>query len=240
MDIRNPKTLRKTLAVVGILTVLFIYFGYFHVGSPRHYSAEAIEAWVVDAETQEPLEGVIAVAMWILRGGTHNDEVGFLEVLEVVTDAKGRFYFDAWGPMPRPRWGVLNTQDPEIFLFKDGYRFERLLNGYQGGTTTADRVRTSTWNGKTIPLERFEGEIKEYARSLSYLSQRIDLMAHKSLPHWSCEWEKIPRLMLAVEKVEMWRKLTNPRSLMGLITTQDIVPAEICRSVDEIFKKYRS
>ena len=35
-------------------------------GAPPWYKAEPIEAWVADAETNQPLEGVIVVAHWQL------------------------------------------------------------------------------------------------------------------------------------------------------------------------------
>ena len=234
-NLRLSKKWKRRLAIwAGVLGVLFLWSAY-----PWVYWADPIKATVVDAQTKQPVEGVIVVAMWVLKGGMHRDEVGFLEVLETVTDAEGRFYFDGWGPMRRPRWGILNTQDPEIFLFKDGYRFERLLNEHQGQATKGAMGRRSTWNGKTIPLERFEGEIKEYAQSLSYLSSRIHLVAVGSLPHRSCEWQKIPMLMLAVEEVERRRKLANPRSIMRLVTTQSIHPIARCGSADEYFGKFR-
>ena len=235
-NLRLSKKWKRRLAIWAVvLGVFFLWSTY-----PWVYWADPIEATVVDAQTKQPIEGVIVVAMWILKGGTHRDEVGFLEVLETVTDAEGRFYFGGWGPMRRPRWGLLVAQDPEIFLFKDGYRFERLLNEHQGQATKGAMGRRSTWNGKAIPMERFEGEIKEYAQSLSYLSSRIEPMAHKWLiPHWSCEWQKIPRLILAVEAVEMRRKLAKPRSMAELMTTEDIAHVEACGSANRFFTNYR-
>jgi len=229
------KWVRRLAIAAGIFGVLFVWSTY-----PWVYWAKPIEATVVDAETQEPLEGVIVVAMWILEGGYHNDEVGFLEVLETVTDSKGRFHFDSWGPVWRPGWGVLDAKDPRMYLFKDGYRYKQLLNGHQGRSTTGAMGRRSTWSGETIPLERFEGDVDEYARSLSYLSNRIEPLAHRSLmPHWSCEWQKIPRLILAIEKVEIRRKVANPRSMAELMTTEEIAYVEVCGSASDFFKNHR-
>ena len=59
------------------------------------YSAKAIEAWVVDAETKKPLEGVIVVAHWELNYGLEGGGAYQLQVMEDVTDKKGRFYFPA-------------------------------------------------------------------------------------------------------------------------------------------------
>src|SRR2546422_4340820 len=63
------------------------------------YSAEAIEGSVADAETGRPLEGVIAVAHWQLKGGFEGGTpIGELQILEAVTDPNGRYSFPAWGP----------------------------------------------------------------------------------------------------------------------------------------------
>jgi hypothetical protein len=82
-------------------------------GPPSRYSAESLEAWVVDDETSQPLEGVNVVAHWALFGGMHTDVVGQLMVMETVTDAQGRFFFPAWGPKKRPQ-GFLWYADPTL------------------------------------------------------------------------------------------------------------------------------
>src|SRR6266849_1854255 len=68
------------------------------------YSAEPIEAWVVDADSGQPIEGVVVTANWELEIGTlgGNIPVGQIMVMETVTDQKGRFYFPAWGPKAVP------------------------------------------------------------------------------------------------------------------------------------------
>src|SRR3989442_12447607 len=88
---------------------------------PPMYSAEGIEAWVVDEDSGQPLEGGVVVANWELMGGLHPDTVGQLMVMETVTDANGRFSFPAWGPKLRPPGGYLDSHDPALTLFKSGY-----------------------------------------------------------------------------------------------------------------------
>lgn len=43
--------------------------------TPIRYSAEPIEAWVVDAETKQPLDGVVVTANWQLKEGTFGGSV---------------------------------------------------------------------------------------------------------------------------------------------------------------------
>ena len=96
------------------------------------YSAEPIEAWVVDAETKRPLEGAIVVAHWELKGGLEGGNIqGQIMVMESVTDKAGRFYFPAWGPtwhIASPWWGYLSDSDPELLLFKSGYGYVSVSN----------------------------------------------------------------------------------------------------------------
>jgi hypothetical protein len=140
----------------------------------REYSAEPIEAWVVDAETGQPLEGVIVVAHWKLEGtGLYWDTekwelagsihqghtVGALQVFEAVTDHNGRFFFPAWGPL-KARNGILTDSDPALLLFKGGYEYKPLSNSLGTGGIDRERVRStrrwSNWNGKTIELMPFQ------------------------------------------------------------------------------------
>lgn len=155
------------------------------VGLPSRYSAEAIEAWVIDAETKKPLEGVIVVAHWQLFYSTVGGRVpaGQLEIMETVTDNNGRFYFPAWGPKKVPKYkpqkgdiwiayipflapdGYLDDSDPALLLFKPGYEYAGLQNPTRSHTDHSP-VRRSVWNGKTIQMTKFMGTPEEWFKML--------------------------------------------------------------------------
>lgn len=165
------------------------------------YTAEPIEAWVVDAETNQPLEGVIVVAHWQLKGGLEGgNPVGQMMVLETVTDAKGRFYFPGWGPKRRPLNGELKTDSPGILLFKSGYAHRGLDNG--GMRKTAKGALYSEWHGKTVKMERFKGtDIQAQHKNLLNFSKEVD-----SFATWytdPCQWTHIP---IAVNTIMQERK----------------------------------
>src|SRR5439155_24046729 len=84
---------------------------------PTEYSAEPIDARVVDGTTGQPLSGVVVVAHWVLVSGNAGVSftVGNLQVLEMLSDQDGRFRFSAWGPLPRKE-GVLMDRSPELLL----------------------------------------------------------------------------------------------------------------------------
>src|SRR5947209_3399798 len=82
---------RSTLLIALCILVL--------TGCYQIYSAEPITATVVDADTKEPLEGVVVVAHWEMKGGLEGGNVeGEVMIMEAVTDAQGKFHFPAWGP----------------------------------------------------------------------------------------------------------------------------------------------
>ena len=102
--------------------LLFILLSPLQGCAALQYSADPIEAWVVDAETNQPIEGAIVVAHWELKGGLEGGNVmGQVMVMEAVTDDKGKFNFPAWGPKWHIGWGGLGDSDPELLLFKSGY-----------------------------------------------------------------------------------------------------------------------
>jgi hypothetical protein len=182
------------------------------------YSAEPMEARVIDAETKQPLDGVIVVAHWQLERGTPGGSVpaGQLAVMETVTDKQGRFAFPGFGPKLAVTSHLVN-KDPELILFQSGYRYRALTNEYSGAIELRTRtVRRSEWDGKMIELKLFKGNMEEYAKHLS------------SMPlSWAyngddCEWKKIPRLVTAIhEQAMMFRR----QSIMAnLYTIENLIP----------------
>jgi hypothetical protein len=162
------------------------------------YSAEAIEAWVVDGETGKPLEGVIVVANWLLMRGTigGRSHLRPLVVLEAVSDANGRFFFPAWGPVPHDTAGFLDYEDPKLWFFKPGYGFSAVANHYGNDYRTKPSRRTSEWNGKSIRLKRFPGDEAAYAEHLARAGSSVE-----SDLSWNrdCNIRKTPLLAKAVD-----------------------------------------
>ena len=141
------------------------------------YSAKPIRATVVDAETGEPIEGVIVNAYWHLEDQDGHG-LGPFNLTEAVTDAKGVFFMPGWGPLEVPRdssqpsrRGRLDPDQPWLQVFKSGYKFTTVA----GNESTAylndplwsgDPVRTSVWDGKIIRLERFRETDERYLNHL--------------------------------------------------------------------------
>lgn len=134
----------------------------------RWYSAEPLQATVVDAETKKPLAGVAVVAAWELKGGLNTGQVvGYVNILETTTDEQGRFSFPAWGPKLATS-GVVRLGAPVLLLFKPGYDYSIRDNDGPLEQNAQSPLR-SKWNGRTIELQEFKGTIQEHARSLASL-----------------------------------------------------------------------
>ena len=214
------------------------------LSAPAHattYSAEAIEAQVVDAETNQPLEGVIVVAHWELErkvgayAHSGNDPRGTLQlkVMETVTDYSGRFAFPAWGPLNAPFGAYLEWSDPAILMFKPGYELYGMTNEYPSTFNPfVNSTRTSQINDTTIKLKKFEGDLKAYADKLGQLVISLDFAT--SYPH--CDWKQIPRMLVAVDKQK--RLFRNSNVYSDLFTIDDLPFQDQCGSAREFLKEY--
>jgi len=174
------------------LAALLILPGCTYNVIPRSYSAESIEAWVVDEATGKPLEGVIVVAHWPLEVERHDSWVGELQIMETVTDKNGRFFFPAWGPKYAKR-GHLTYLDPAIYLYKDGYRWKALTNNFTTAVSYKES-RSSKWNQETVSLQAFMGSTEKYASHLGDLSNFLNFLYKGEY----CFWRQAPRILLAL------------------------------------------
>jgi hypothetical protein len=164
------------------------------------YSAEAIEGWVVDAGTGKPIDGVVVVAHWQLKGGFEGGTpIAELQILEAVTDSSGRYYFPAWGPK-FSLTGNLRSESPEILMFAPGYKFLGLSNQWYEGRDSSK----FDYNKKTVRLERFKGTLAEYAESLSSLNSSLERVGYGVGYHSGdyCGWRSFPKMLRVLAKLE--------------------------------------
>jgi hypothetical protein len=162
--------------------------------STRYFGADAITAWVMDAETGTPVDNANVIAAWQLMSGFEGQPRHYVMVMEAVTDKDGRFHFPAWGPKATSDPGQIESAAPVLIIFKPGYRLT-------GGSNIRklpdpDLHMTSIWNGKVFKLERFLGTNNDYAEYLSMtLDTRLD-----SLMRYGCHGRSIPKFLLAFDR----------------------------------------
>lgn len=193
--------------LVGAISLVANACGFFSPG----YSADPITAWVVDAETGKPIEGVSVVASWELLGGMFESQtVGFLKVMETVSDSSGKFSFPGWGPGPMWTLDLLEDGTPVLQFFKSGYSFHSVRN--LGVVQRAPRHMQSSWNGKTIKLQRFNGSLEDYSWELDLsLAIHIDFLLSKT----DCGWKAIPKFLWAADQQDQIFTANKTRYNLG-------------------------
>ena len=194
------------------------------------YHAEPIEGWVVDAETNQPLEGVIIVAHWQLRGGVMEDNpIAQIHIDEAVTDRNGRYAFKGWGPK-FALLGHLRDESPGLMFFKSGYKYFGTSNMPGSDTSKSD------WNKKTVKLERFKGTLKEYSNDLGFLRGSLGFVEE------DCNWKKTPLILIALDKErQIFRASGIDSGTYSLDYFDGLSKKEIkkCGSPSEFFKEQK-
>lgn len=156
------------------------------------YSADEITATVVDADTKAPLAGVHVIAEWAVRGGmNYGNVVGYMNVMETVTDKDGRFHFPGWGPRPNFHFGTIFQEAPGLILFKAGYRYTALENNGSVLKATPHKMR-SDWDRQTIPMERHADAASAYDRGFIPLETDLEFLRREGY------WRDVTRFLCAI------------------------------------------
>jgi len=143
-------------------------------GSP-YYSVDPIEAWVVDADTGQPLEGAVVTANWQLVSpglDTGGRKLHQLEVMETLTDKNGRFFFPGFTKL-NPRLLELRDEDPQILIFKSRYGYFRTSNNYPADKESPGAHRSSPINRQTLRMAKADPDVRKYAFDLGFLTTSL-------------------------------------------------------------------
>ena len=143
-------------------------------GSP-YYTSDPIEAWVVDADTGQPIEGAVVTANWQLVGfalDTGGSKRGQLAVMETTTDVNGRFFIPGFTKL-NLSLGELREQDPQILIFKPGYRYIGGGNDYTMGASFPGPHRKSQLSGKRLQMSKADPDPRKQAIDLTSLSTNL-------------------------------------------------------------------
>jgi hypothetical protein len=106
------------LAMTTLATLISVVTLSLGVGPAR--AAGPWKGQIVDAETGQPLSGVVVLAAWWLRSpGAVHERREFHAAHEAVTDADGRFEIPSVSTIPQTPFARI--QGPELKIFKGGY-----------------------------------------------------------------------------------------------------------------------
>jgi hypothetical protein len=186
-----------------------------------YYTAAPIEAWVVDADTGAPIEGAVVTANWQLVGFSYDTggrKLGQLAVMETVTDRNGRFSFPGFTKV-NISGNVLREEDPQILIFKSGYRYLRAANEYPiGKEGEQGSYRKSSIIGQRLKMKKADEDIKKYAFILGVLGGYLSVITDGEVP------SPIPQMIhvLACERQRV--RALDPS--VGSISVPGAVPPE--------------
>lgn len=163
-------------------------------------SAEPVAARVVDADTHQPLTGVVIMANWELHQGSFTGHAPpcAVDVEEAVTDENGNFRIPGWGPITVDSSCEMRDENPSMILFKSGYRVGGVDNNPMDPLKTVT-VSRSAWNGVTMKMHKFpnmdlvDNGPNSYASEFGGLNSLLETFAMGG-----CNWKKIPNMLRAV------------------------------------------
>ncbi len=150
------------ISLINIIGILVI------TGCAAAYVDGPYEGRVIDADTGQPVEGVVVLGIWNTvivtpGGGTHN----FYDAQETVTDKNGDFKIKGLGLV------IMSNISPlDVLIFKAGY--EQLINGPWASLKMDLLLRKIIkWEGikAIIPLRKLSMDERRKLHSPSFSSQ---------------------------------------------------------------------
>ena len=145
---------------------------------PEYYSAKPIQGRIVDGVTGEPVAGAAVLVSWtveylplstlLLARGHSSTKWELLFVEEAITDQYGDYQIQGWGPVDAEGSLIVLGWDPYVFIYKEGYDSEGILNKHQEARPNAppfNNLKTEelgfVYNGKDIKLYPYGKKPKE-------------------------------------------------------------------------------
>ena len=221
--------MKLLLLIIATLSISACAFG------RPYYTSLPINARVVDAETNEPIEGAIVTANWhLVKGGLDGPRhVGQLEVMETVTDKYGKFSFPGF-TKANLTGGELRDEDPQILIFKAEYKYAAIRNDYSVNNLDPGPLRKAYVDGQTVKLRKFNGN---YITNSPYSG--LDTTLYRVIE--DCEWKKTPFMFIALDAEYNRLKIMYPERSIYLPSISFLEGyAAKCGSAKEFFKAYKS
>jgi hypothetical protein len=223
----------RLMTLVPKQTIAFVCL--VSLGACTFYAAPSLEAWVVDASSARPIEGVIVVAHWQALGGLEGlNPVGQVMIMENVSDRDGRISFPKWSKFSRQ---TVKWDRPELLLFKNGYEPRRLINEQYAASIWPHQVLKSEWSGKHIAMVPFKGSLPGYYENV----WNLDFSMQFARRGESCEWKETPRMITALHQMSIYFELSGaqPRGeRIGRLSDLDETQRRHCGAPEEFLATY--
>ncbi len=174
----SPRSKRlRLLGYIAIANLMGVAGGC----APLYYSAPPLQGQVVDAETGEPLAGVLVLATWITRieGLGNGNANRLVEIQETKTGRDGRYSLEGGGPWIRRPFTRMTGQAPGLMFIRRGYLSVSMANRSEKNTSR----QVSDWNLETISLAPNRDPKKAFAIVGGALATVHTYDPEESLPH---------------------------------------------------------
>jgi hypothetical protein len=207
-----------------------------------NYGGAPLSGRVVDAQTKQPLEGVIVMQYWELRKPTvvgHSEFAGVLHLEETVSDRQGQYSFRSWGPVSVPFRTVVYPTSPSLYLFKPGYLLEGQSNFARSRPSEAhedSRSLRSEWDNHTFELKPAAGS-RDYDRLMQEFQSNFSFIFRKVTYQPDCHWVKIPRMISEIYK-EKQKLLRAGDSSVIAVDLERFPDQDSCGNASTVFGDY--
>jgi hypothetical protein len=197
-----------------------------------------IKGMVVDADTNQPIEGAVVYVNWQAidrhSGFIQAVDVGPLYATETTTDKEGHFVLPKGGPIKVDKLDELTPNAPTIGALKFGYKpglsslgnkveYKWIIRKY---FLPAD-PKLSNFKLHRMTLHEMQAEDNTYT-TFALSDDVADIMNR------SCWWEKLPRTIMALEHMENKAKEQELWLFYGITTRNKIPKDRGCKDPKEI------
>jgi len=194
------------------------------------YRAAPVEGTVLDAQSGQPLAGIVVVASWQARGSNLDvNSGGQLETLEAVTDGHGHYALPGWGPRIK-LFGKVSAVRASLLFFKSGYQAAIVTADDTQGMGSVPLVKLKSEN-RSVKLQTAEQETRPRIEKLDLFNVALrPLLADAA----ACPWEKIPAMLREVHKE---RLALSDHALDSDAWPLMTVDDDLIRNADELAKQ---
>ncbi|MFH2047593.1 MAG: carboxypeptidase-like regulatory domain-containing protein [Pseudomonadota bacterium] len=118
----------KRILLIFITTVIIGFTFTSSANAWLYYSKPEFRGRVIDADTKEPIEGAVIVALYMKWefGGPGGGNTEPMDAKETLTDKNGEFYFPSYRTLIGP---LSSARVAEFIIFKPGYKSITFVDG---------------------------------------------------------------------------------------------------------------
>ena len=211
-------------ATVLLLTFSASAFALFPFGA---YRFDAISGTVLDKETRQPIEGVVVVGHWGLRGNTLMNSYysGPLVVKETVTDKDGSFILPASFATDVHKRGHFDSElYPEIAFFKGGYDFTVYRHNGMRPLRPYEKSNAPKEDEYTLP--KWSADRDQLHKEITHFNLPLALT---NTPGICADFETLTPRLLAALRAERDRIASNHMELARTFANSYcLTPMEMC------------